>query len=68
MIAMDRKPVKVVISKKIKQAYAETIEIRDHITANACISQPWQFRSFCFGKKMLMQNSFSCTYVGKMSI
>ena len=32
------------------------------------LTQPWQFRSFCFGKKVSTQNSFSCIYVGKMLI
>ena len=32
------------------------------------LDQTCQFRSFCFVKKMQMQNIFSCIYVGKMLI
>ena len=38
MIAIDRRTGKVVVSRKTKQAYAETKGTRDHITANAFVS------------------------------
>ena len=39
MIAIDRRTGKVVISRKTKQAYAETKGTRDHITANTSVHQ-----------------------------
>ena len=46
MIAMDKRTGRVVIPRKTKQDYAETTEMRDHITENACahlqVGQFWR--------------------------
>lgn len=38
LIVMDRRTEKVVASRKTKQVNVQTKEIRDHITASACVS------------------------------
>ena len=38
LIVMDRRTEKVVASRKTKQVNVETKEMRDHITASACVS------------------------------
>ena len=46
MIAINRRTGKVVISRKTKEAYAETKGTRDHITANTSVASICKWVSF----------------------